>query len=273
MKLERTRYDDRNNIPNDEFELNSNDELELELYSEQDIFDIVKEIIETIKKQQFSILKNDENEENIKKNIKFKHSSSISFNKIKDPLDIFKPKDNSGLLGTLLASGLLSSLIENVIDDLLDDLLEDDEYDLDRDKKKKKNTKNRVKLLKKSSMGKRNARLMNRLRVGTLSRINTLKRIKDIKSLSDLARIAMRNPTLARTGVMVGGNVLPLAGKLLKPLGVGALLALAGYAGYKLGMALDLSGKVDKLTNWLSGGKYPYLIDFIGAIADGSADR
>ena len=255
MKLQRTRYDEE--FPNDE------------LYSEQDIFEVVKEIIEN---QQISLLKDDENNENLKKNIKFKHSSSISFNKIKDPLDIFKPKDNNGLLGTLLASGLLSSLLENVIDDLLDDLLEDDEYDLDDDKKKKKkNTRNRVQLLKKSSMGKRNARLMNRLRVGTQSRINTLKRIKDIKSLSDIARLAMRNPTLARIGVAVGGRVLPLAGNLLKPLGVGALLALAGYAGYKLGMALDLSGKVDKLTNWLSGGKYPYLIDFIGAIADGSA--
>ena len=258
MKLQRTRYDEKS--PNDE------------LYSEQDIFEVVKEIIETFKNQQISLLKNDENNENLKKNIKFKHSSSISFNKIKDPLDIFKPKDNNGLLGTLLASGLLSSLLENVIDDLLDDLLEDDEYDLDDvKKKKKKNTRNRSQLLKKSSMGKRNARLMNRLRVGTQSRINTLKRIKDIKSLSDLARIAMRNPTLARAGLFVGGRVLPLAGNLLKPLGVGALLALAGYAGYKLGMALDLSGKVDKLTNWLSGGKYPYLIDLIGAIADGSA--
>lgn len=257
MKLQRTRYDES---PNDE------------LYSEQDIFEVVKEIIETFKNQQISLLKNDENNENLKKNIKYKHSSSISFNKIKDPLDIFKPKDNNGLLGTLLASGLLSSLLENVIDDLLDDLLEDDEYDLDDvKKKKKKNTRNRSQLLKKSSMGKRNARLMNRLRVGTQSRINTLKRIKDIKSLSDLARLAMRNPTLARAGLFVGGRVLPLAGNLLKPLGVGALLALAGYAGYKLGTALDLSGKVDKLTNWLSGGKYPYLIDFIGSIADGSA--
>ena len=69
------------------------------LYSEQDIFEVVKEIIETIKKQQENAKKSTENEENLKKNIKFKHSSSISFNKIKDPLDIFKPKDNNGYLG------------------------------------------------------------------------------------------------------------------------------------------------------------------------------
>lgn len=261
MILKRTRYDDNTNE---------------ELYSENDILEVVKEIIENIKKDGVFVKKDDKNDENLKKNIKFKHTSSISFNKIKDPLDIFKPKDTNGLLGALLASGLLSSLLENVIDDLLDEILEDDkEYDFDDDKKhkkkKKRNTRNRVKFLKKSSMGNRNARLMERLRVGTQSRINTLKRIKDIKSLSDIARLAMRNPTLARIGVAVGGRLLPMAGNLLKPLGIGALLALAGYAGYKLGTALDLSGKVDKLTNWLSGGKYPYLIDFIGAIADGSA--
>ena len=65
MILKRTRYDDNTNE---------------ELYSENDILEVVKEIIENIKKDDIFVKKDDKNDENLKKNIKFKHTSSISFN-------------------------------------------------------------------------------------------------------------------------------------------------------------------------------------------------